>query len=77
MSATSVSAPSIKCRRFARAGTGYLRASSASRSAINRHRRALEAYAVARWADLRRKDKDAYVSNIIALGDFNLPKVVR
>ena len=38
-------------------------------------RRALEAYAVSRWADLRTKDKDAYVTDIIALGDFNLPKV--
>jgi len=38
-------------------------------------RRALEAFAVARWADLRTKDKDAYVTDIIALGDFNLPKV--
>ena len=38
-------------------------------------RRALEAYATARWADLRTKDKDAYTTDIIALGDFNLPKV--
>jgi endonuclease/exonuclease/phosphatase family metal-dependent hydrolase len=38
-------------------------------------RRALEAYAVSRWADLRRKDKDAYVKDIIVLGDFNLPKI--
>ncbi len=38
-------------------------------------RRSLEAYAVARWADLRRKDKHAYASDIIALGDFNLPQV--
>jgi endonuclease/exonuclease/phosphatase family metal-dependent hydrolase len=38
-------------------------------------RRALEAYAAARWADLRTKDKDAYTTDIIALGDFNLPKV--
>jgi endonuclease/exonuclease/phosphatase family metal-dependent hydrolase len=38
-------------------------------------RRSLEAYAVARWADLRRKDKHAYASDIIALGDFNLPAV--
>lgn len=40
----------------------------------DRHRRALEAYAVARWANNHRKDKDAYVGNIICLGDFNLPK---
>jgi endonuclease/exonuclease/phosphatase family metal-dependent hydrolase len=38
-------------------------------------RRALEAYAVARWSDLRTKDKDAYVTDIIPLGDFNLPAV--
>ena len=41
----------------------------------DRQRRALEAYAVSRWADLRRSDKDAYVKHIIPLGDFNLPKV--
>jgi endonuclease/exonuclease/phosphatase family metal-dependent hydrolase len=38
-------------------------------------RRSLETYAVARWADLRRKNKHAYTPNIMALGDFNLPKV--
>lgn len=38
-------------------------------------RRALEALATARWADLRTKDKDAYTTDIIALGDFNIPKV--
>ena len=38
-------------------------------------RRSLEAYAASRWADLRRKDKDAYVKDIIVLGDFNLPKI--
>ncbi len=38
-------------------------------------RRALEAYATARWADLRRNDSDTYAPDIIALGDFNLPKV--
>ncbi|MBI5136860.1 MAG: endonuclease/exonuclease/phosphatase family protein [Nitrospirae bacterium] len=36
-------------------------------------RRALEAYAVGRWADLRRKSKNAYTKHIICLGDFNLP----
>lgn len=45
---------------------------SANKSDVNR--RALEAYALSRWADLRTKDKDAYVTNIIALGDFNMPK---
>lgn len=36
-------------------------------------RRCLEAYAVARWAALRRKDREAYTGNVLALGDFNLP----
>jgi endonuclease/exonuclease/phosphatase family metal-dependent hydrolase len=36
-------------------------------------RRCLEAYAVARWADLRRRSPNAYTPNILALGDFNLP----
>lgn len=40
-----------------------------------RNRRSLEAYATSRWGDLRTKDKDAYVTDIIVLGDFNLPKV--
>lgn len=38
-------------------------------------KRQLEAYALARWCDLRRKDKHAWSTNIIAVGDFNLPKV--
>ena len=38
-------------------------------------RRTLEAFAVARWADLRRESKYAFTKNIIALGDFNLPKM--
>jgi endonuclease/exonuclease/phosphatase family metal-dependent hydrolase len=41
----------------------------------DKERRALEAYATARWADLRRNDPDIYAADIIALGDFNLPKV--
>lgn len=36
-------------------------------------RRCLEAYAIGRWADLRRRDKNSYTPNVIALGDFNLP----
>lgn len=39
----------------------------------DKHRRALEAYAVGRYADLRRDDKHTFTSNIIALGDFNIP----
>jgi len=38
-------------------------------------RRALETYAVARWADLNRGSDHAYARDIIALGDFNLPQV--
>ncbi len=41
----------------------------------DRERRSLEAFAVSRWADLRRDDEHAYVPHILALGDFNLPKV--
>lgn len=37
-------------------------------------RRCLEAYAVGRWADLREGNDDAYTKNVVALGDFNLPK---
>jgi len=37
-------------------------------------RRRLEAYAVSRWCDLRRRDADRYVDHFIALGDFNLPR---
>ena len=43
-------------------------------STIDMNRRALETYGVARWCDLRRKSPNAYTRNIIALGDFNLPK---
>jgi endonuclease/exonuclease/phosphatase family metal-dependent hydrolase len=43
--------------------------------AVSIERRSLETYAVARWADLRRKSKYSYTTNIIALGDFNLPRV--
>jgi len=38
-------------------------------------RRALEAYAIGRYADLRNKSKNAFTKNIIALGDFNIPKI--
>jgi endonuclease/exonuclease/phosphatase family metal-dependent hydrolase len=38
-------------------------------------RRCLEAFAVARWAYLRSKSKYAYGKNVLALGDFNLPKI--
>jgi len=38
------------------------------------HRRALEAYAIGRYVDLRGDDKHTVSPNIIALGDFNIPK---
>lgn len=47
--------------------------SSAERKA-SIERRQLEAYAIARWCDLRRKDKHRWTTNILALGDFNLPR---
>jgi endonuclease/exonuclease/phosphatase family metal-dependent hydrolase len=46
-----------------------------SDSLEDRWRRSLEAYAVSRWGDLRRQDKDRYVEHFIVLGDFNLPRV--
>jgi len=36
-------------------------------------RRALEAYALARWADQRHKAPGAYSQNILVMGDLNLP----
>ena len=46
-----------------------------SNSTRSRNRRSLEAYAVGRWADLRRRSANAFTRDIIALGDFNLPMV--
>jgi len=40
---------------------------------VSIERRCLEAFAIARWADTRRRDKYAYTPNVLALGDFNLP----
>jgi endonuclease/exonuclease/phosphatase family metal-dependent hydrolase len=37
-------------------------------------KRQLEAYAIARWCDLRRGDRHRFCDDIIALGDFNLPR---
>lgn len=45
-----------------------------SDSYIDEDRRALEAYAVARWADARKKAPGAYSQNVLVMGDFNLPK---
>lgn len=46
-----------------------------STKALHLERRALEAYAIARYAWLHRKSKNAFSKNIITLGDFNLPKI--
>lgn len=43
--------------------------------AVDIERRALETFAVARWAAARHKSKLAYVPDIIPLGDFNLPEM--
>jgi endonuclease/exonuclease/phosphatase family metal-dependent hydrolase len=45
-----------------------------SESTTSVERRSLETYAVARWADIRRQSPYAYSRDIVALGDFNLPK---
>jgi endonuclease/exonuclease/phosphatase family metal-dependent hydrolase len=46
-----------------------------SDSTVSKNRRSLETFAVARWADNRRKSKYAFTHDIVPLGDFNLPKV--
>jgi endonuclease/exonuclease/phosphatase family metal-dependent hydrolase len=37
-------------------------------------RRALETFAVAKWADLRSKSKFSFTRELVAMGDFNMPK---
>lgn len=44
-----------------------------SESTKDIERRSLETYAVAYWADHRRKSKHAFTKDIVCLGDFNLP----
>ncbi|HQU74935.1 MAG: endonuclease/exonuclease/phosphatase family protein [Calditrichaeota bacterium] len=44
-----------------------------SNAYFDEDRRALEAYALARWADQRHKSPGAYSQNILVMGDFNLP----
>jgi len=48
-----------------------------SKSKSDMNRRALETYAISRYAHLSGKSKHSFSSNIIALGDFNLPMVVK
>jgi endonuclease/exonuclease/phosphatase family metal-dependent hydrolase len=47
---------------------------SAAEEQESLERRQLEAYAIARWCDLRRQDSHTYTRDILAVGDFNLPK---
>ena len=37
-------------------------------------RRSLETFAVAKWADLRRKSQFSFTREMVALGDFNMPQ---
>ncbi|MBI3898496.1 MAG: endonuclease/exonuclease/phosphatase family protein [Gammaproteobacteria bacterium] len=37
-------------------------------------RRSLETFAVAKWADLRKKSRFSFTREVVALGDFNMPK---
>ncbi|MFN3132449.1 endonuclease/exonuclease/phosphatase family protein [Roseibium sp.] len=46
-----------------------------SSSKQSENRRALETYAVGRWADLRMKRGDAYSGNTVVIGDLNMPAV--
>ncbi|SFB08074.1 Endonuclease/Exonuclease/phosphatase family protein [Poseidonocella pacifica] len=45
-----------------------------SSSTYHENRRALENYALGRWADLNRKSQFAYTRNVIVIGDLNMPK---
>src|SRR5262245_45722833 len=45
-----------------------------SDSAADIQRRSLETFAVAKWAELRRKSKFAFTRELFAMGDFNMPK---
>jgi endonuclease/exonuclease/phosphatase family metal-dependent hydrolase len=51
----------------------YFGSVSSASSKRSMNRRSLEAYAVGRWADLRRRSPNAFTRNIVALGDFNIP----
>lgn len=42
----------------------------------SKNRRALECYAVGRWADLRQKRGRAYSDNVVVIGDLNMPAAV-
>ncbi|WP_319412055.1 endonuclease/exonuclease/phosphatase family protein [uncultured Cohaesibacter sp.] len=42
-------------------------------SQLSKNRRALETYALGRWADLRAERGDAYSGNTVVIGDLNMP----
>lgn len=43
-------------------------------SAASMARRSLETFAVAKWADLRNRSAYSFTRELVALGDFNMPK---
>ncbi len=45
-------------------------------SKISENRRALETYALGRWADLRVDRGDAYSGNTVVIGDLNMPAAI-
>ena len=45
-----------------------------SDSKTSENRRALETYALGRWADLRMGRGDAYSANVVVIGDLNMPQ---
>ncbi len=45
-------------------------------NAHSRNRRALECYALGRWADLRQSRGRAYSDNVVVIGDLNMPAAV-
>ncbi len=52
----------------------YGKSDTAAQRRAAMEKRQLEAYAVARWCDLRRRSKNRFSKDILAVGDFNLPK---
>lgn len=59
---------------FANAHLYFGNTSTKAKEKASLERRALEAYALARWADLRRESDSVFTREIIALGDMNIPK---
>lgn len=59
---------------FVNAHLYYGSTETAAQKRASVERRQLEAFAIGRWCDLRRKSHNAYTKHILALGDFNLPE---